>query len=95
MSFADGAQTQKLGEKPFCVIQSLVNDIVTVSDSELVETMAFLASRMKLIVEPTGCLAAAAVLSGKVDVRNKRVGIILSGGNIDLARFSALVQNHK
>jgi threo-3-hydroxy-L-aspartate ammonia-lyase len=57
----------------------------------LVETMKFFASRMKLVVEPTGCLAAAAVFTGKLDVRGKRVGIVLSGGNIDLDRFAQLV----
>ena len=90
-TIADGAQTQHLGNHTFPLIQQIVNDIVTVSDAELVEAMRFFASRMKLIVEPTGCLAAAAVFAGKVDVGGKRVGIILSGGNIDLARFAELV----
>jgi threonine dehydratase len=53
--------------------------------------MRFFASRMKMLVEPTGCLAAAAVLSGKIDVRGKRVGIVVTGGNVDLARFATLV----
>jgi threo-3-hydroxy-L-aspartate ammonia-lyase len=53
--------------------------------------MKFFAARMKLIVEPTGCLGAAAVFNGQLDVRGKRVGVVLSGGNIDLARFAALV----
>lgn len=92
-TIADGAQTQRLGDKPFAVIERLVSDVVTVSDSELVAAMTFFASRMKMIVEPTGCLAAAAVLSGKVDVKGKRAGIILSGGNIDLLRFARLVEN--
>ena len=54
--------------------------------------MRFFASRMKMIVEPTGCLAAAAVFEGKLDVRGKKVGVLISGGNVDLARFAQLVQ---
>ncbi|VVE05294.1 threo-3-hydroxy-L-aspartate ammonia-lyase [Pandoraea soli] len=89
-TIADGAQTQHLGEYTFPVIRSLVDDIVTVTDEELVQTMQFFASRMKIVVEPTGCLAAAAVLQGKLDIRGKRVGVILSGGNVDMARFAKL-----
>jgi threonine dehydratase len=89
-TIADGAQTQHLGEYTFPVIRSLVDDMLTVTDEELVQTMKFFASRMKIVVEPTGCLAAAAVLQGKVDIRGKRVGIILSGGNVDMARFAKL-----
>lgn len=89
-TIADGAQTQHLGGYTFAVIRERVKEIVTVSDAELVETMKFLASRMKLVVEPTGCLAAAAVLQRKVDVRGKRVGIVISGGNVDLQRFAQL-----
>jgi len=90
-TIADGAQTQHLGEYTFAVIRELVDDIVTVSDAELVDTMKFFASRMKTVVEPTGCLAAAAALQQKVDVRGKRVGVIVSGGNVDLLRFAELV----
>ncbi|HKT99658.1 MAG TPA: threo-3-hydroxy-L-aspartate ammonia-lyase [Paraburkholderia sp.] len=89
-TIADGAQTQHLGGYTFAVIRERVSEIVTVSDAELVETMKFFASRMKLVVEPTGCLAAAAVLQRKVDVRGKRVGIVISGGNVDLLRFAEL-----
>jgi threonine dehydratase len=90
-TIADGAQTQYLGQYTFAVIRELVDDIVTVSDTELVDTMKFFASRMKTVVEPTGCLAAAAALQQKVDVRGKRVGVIVSGGNVDLLRFAELV----
>jgi threonine dehydratase len=90
-TIADGAQTQHLGEYTFAVIRELVDDIVTVSDAELVDTMKFFASRMKAVVEPTGCLAAAAALQQKVDVRGKRVGVIVSGGNVDLLRFAEMV----
>jgi threo-3-hydroxy-L-aspartate ammonia-lyase len=90
-TIADGAQTQFLGQHTFPIIRELVDDILTVTDAELVETMSFLAGRMKIFVEPTGCLAAAAVLSGKLPVAGKRVGIVLSGGNVDVARFAELV----
>ena len=61
------------------------------SDAELVATMGFFAERMKLVVEPTGCLAAAAALHGKVDLADRRVGIIVSGGNVGVARYAALL----
>lgn len=91
-TIADGAQTPYLGEHTFAVIRERVSQVVTVSDAELVETMRFFAGRMKIVVEPTGCLAAAAVLHGKLDVAGKRVGIVVSGGNVDLLRFAELVQ---
>jgi threonine dehydratase len=90
-TIADGAQTQALGHLTFPIIRRLVADVVTVPDAALVEAMRFFAERMKMLVEPTGCLAAAAAFSGAVDCRGKRVGVILSGGNVDLARFAALV----
>ncbi|RQP25170.1 threo-3-hydroxy-L-aspartate ammonia-lyase [Piscinibacter terrae] len=90
-TIADAAQSRSLGQHTFPVLRELGVRVVTVSDAELVETMKFFAARMKLVVEPTGCLAAAAVLTGKLDVRGKRVGIVLSGGNIDLERFAQLV----
>jgi len=89
-TIADGAQTQSLGGYTFPVIQRLVSDIVTVTDNELVDAMKFFAERMKMLVEPTGCLAAAAVFSGKLPIAGKRVGIVLSGGNVDLRSFAAL-----
>ena len=91
-TIADGAQTQHLGHHTFPVIRRSVDDILTVSDAELVEAMKFFASRMKMIVEPTGCLAAALAFSGQLDLGGQRVGVLLSGGNVDLARFAALVQ---
>ncbi|WP_374040960.1 threo-3-hydroxy-L-aspartate ammonia-lyase [Massilia sp. PAMC28688] len=90
-TIADGAQTLHLGRHNFDVIQRHVDDVVTVSDSQLVETMKFFAERMKMIVEPTGCLAAAAALHGVAPVGRKRVGILISGGNVDLATFARLV----
>ena len=88
-TIADGAQTQFLGQLTFPVIQALVADIVTVSDAQLVEAMRFAAARMKMVVEPTGALAMAAAMQGAVDVRGKRVGVIISGGNVDIAQFAS------
>jgi len=90
-SIADGALTTHLGQLNFPIIQALVDDIVTVSDAELIKTMAFFAERMKIIVEPTGCLAAAAVLAASMPCRGQRVGIMVSGGNVDLATFTRLL----
>ncbi|WP_323141023.1 threo-3-hydroxy-L-aspartate ammonia-lyase [Massilia phyllosphaerae] len=90
-TIADGAQTSHLGQHNFEVIRRLVDDIVTVSDDQLVETMKFFAERMKMVAEPTGCLAAAAALQGVYPVAGKKVGILISGGNVDLARFAKLV----
>jgi len=90
-TIADGAQSTALGDLTFAIIRRDVADILTVSDAQLVATMRFFAERMKLLVEPTGCLAAAAVLHGLVDVADKRVGVVISGGNVDLATFARLV----
>ena len=86
-TIADGAQTTRVGEMTFPIIRQLVDRVVTVSDRQLILSMRFLAQRMKLVVEPTGCLAAAAVLEQIVDVKGTRVGVILSGGNVDLAQY--------
>jgi threonine dehydratase len=91
-TIADGAQTQHLGQHTFPVIQQLVEDILTVNDGELIDAMKFFVSRMKMIVEPTGCLPAAAAFGRRLDLRGKRVGLIVSGGNIDLASFATLIQ---
>jgi threonine dehydratase len=90
-TIADGAQTQSPGALTFPVIQRLVERGVTVDDRALVRAMRFFGERMKLIIEPTGALAAAAALDAAVDVRGKRVGVIVSGGNVDLARYATLV----
>ncbi|MFL6623079.1 MAG: threo-3-hydroxy-L-aspartate ammonia-lyase [Sulfurifustis sp.] len=90
-TIADGARTVHLGEHTFAVIRETVDDIVTVSDRQLTDTMRFLAERMKIVVEPTGALAAAAVLHGAVAVTGKRVGVLVSGGNVDVASFCALI----
>ena len=90
-TIADGAQTQQPGRYTFPVIQALVSDVVTVSDDALRRAMRFFAGRMKLVVEPTGCLAAAAAFESAVEVQQRRVGVIVSGGNVDLARYAALI----
>jgi threonine dehydratase len=90
-TIADGAQTQHSGQLTFPVIQRLVSRIVTVSDEQLVSTMRFFAERMKMVVEPTGCLGAAALLENVVAARGKRVGVIVSGGNVDIARYAAFL----
>lgn len=90
-TLADGAQTQSPGELTFAVMRALVTDVVTVDDAALVHTMRWMAEQMKLIIEPTGCLAAAAALQGGTHLAGKRVGVVLSGGNVDLARFAALI----
>src|SRR5450830_2029 len=90
-TIADGAMVTHLGAHNFDVIRRNVDDIVTVSDAQLVATMKFFAERMKMMVEPTGCLGAAAAMHGAVDVAGKKLGVIISGGNVDLSRFAALV----
>ncbi|HRD95865.1 MAG TPA: threo-3-hydroxy-L-aspartate ammonia-lyase [Rubrivivax sp.] len=90
-TIADGAQTQQCGLLTFPVMQRHVAAIVTVSDAQLVDTLRFFAQRMKMLVEPTGCLAAAAALQGVLDLRGQRVGIILSGGNADLTAFAGFL----
>ncbi|MBL8342954.1 MAG: threo-3-hydroxy-L-aspartate ammonia-lyase [Rubrivivax sp.] len=90
-TLADGAQTQAAGALTFPVIQRLVRRVVTVTDAQLVSTMRFFAERMKMVVEPTGCLAAAALLDGAIDARGRRVGIVISGGNVDLSHYASLI----
>ncbi len=94
-TIADGAQTQAPGRLTFPVIKALVDDVLTVTDQQLVSTMRFFAERMKMVVEPTGCLAAAAVLEGMLDVRGQRVGIIISGGNVDVDRYAELLKRDR
>ena len=89
-TIADGAQTQSLGKLTFAVIRELVSDIQVVGDRELVESMKFFAGRMKIVVEPTGCLGAALAFSKRLDLRGRRAGVILSGGNVDLVRMAEL-----
>lgn len=90
-TIADGAQTQQLGAHTFEVIRRDVDDVLTASDGELVEAMRLFASYLKIVVEPTGCLGLAAARDLPGDLRGKRVGVIISGGNVDLERYAALL----
>ena len=91
VTIADGAQTQHLGHYTFGIIRRDVTDILTVSDAQLVAAMRFFAERMKMVVEPTGCLAFAGACADAAAIKGQRVGIIISGGNVDLARYAALL----
>jgi threonine dehydratase len=84
-TIADGARTMSLGKLTFSIIQKNVSDFLTVTDDELLKWMFFLWERMKIVVEPTGALAAAALLQGKIDAKGRKVGVVISGGNVDLA----------
>jgi len=90
-TIADGAQTLHLGELTFPIIRRDVDDVVTASDAELVDAMRFFAERMKLVVEPTGALGFAAALRMASGLKGQRVGIVISGGNVDLPRYAALL----
>ena len=90
-TIADGAQTQHLGQHTFPVIRRDVDDVLTASDAQLVEAMRFFATRMKLVVEPTGCLGFAAAREMKAQLRGLRVGVLISGGNVDVERLGALL----
>ncbi len=90
-TIADGAKVTHLGAHNFAIIARHVDEIVTVSDAQLVATMRFFAERMKMVVEPTGCLAAAAALHGALPLAGKKVGILISGGNVDLATFAQMI----
>ena len=90
-TIADGAQTPLVGELTFEIIRRHVDDILTVTDEQLVEAMRFYAERMKMVVEPTGCLTLAAACHAGLDLRGQRVGIVISGGNVDVPRFAQLL----
>jgi threonine dehydratase len=90
-TIADGARTPSLGKVTFPLVMKYVDDMLTVTDAELLKSMFFLWERMKIVVEPTGALAACALLEKKVDAKGKRVGIVLSGGNVDVKAMSALL----
>jgi len=90
-TIADGLQATEPGELTFEVNRRLVDEIVTVTDEEIVEAMVFLFDRLKLVVEPSGAVGVAALLSGKIDPRGRSVGAVLSGGNVGAARFAELV----
>lgn len=88
-TIADGARTPSLGEYTFPLVRALVSDMVTVDDEALLRAMFFLWQRLKIVVEPTGALATAALLEGTVDARDRRVGVLISGGNVALEQALA------
>ncbi|MBW0089473.1 threo-3-hydroxy-L-aspartate ammonia-lyase [Pseudonocardia sp. KRD-184] len=92
-TIADGAQTQALGELTFPIIRRDVTDVLTASDAELVDAMRVFASTLKIVVEPTGCLSFAAVRRLAPELAGLRVGVIVSGGNVDLDRYAALLSS--
>lgn len=91
-TIADGARTPSLGQLTFPLVRRHVDDMVTVSDAELLRALRFLWERMKLVVEPTGALGLAAAWCGRVDVAGMRVGVLLSGGNVDVPALAALLR---
>ena len=97
-TIADGAQTQQIGVLTFEIIKKYVTEIITVTDDQLIDSMKFVAERMKMIVEPTGCLGIAGLLdlhhSKKIDFSGKKIGVIISGGNVDLNSFAKFVSTN-
>ena len=87
-TIADGLQQSSPGALTFPIVQSLVEDILLVNDNELIETLRFILERMKILVEPSGAAAAAAIRHRKFDFAGARVGVTLSGGNVDLAKLA-------
>jgi len=90
-TIADGAATLAPGEMAFAIIKEKVADIELVTDDQLIESMKFLGERMKILVEPTGCLGFSGLQNSKIDLKGKRIGVILSGGNIDLERYAKFI----
>lgn len=90
-TIADGAQTQHLGDYTFGIIRRDVTGILTATDAQLVDAMRLFAARMKILVEPTGALGLAGAFTIKPELQGKRIGVIISGGNVDLERFCELL----
>jgi threonine dehydratase len=94
-TIADGARTPSLGTLTFPLVLHYVRDMLTVSDAELLRSLFWIWERMKIVIEPTGALAAAALLEGKLDgrhdYRGKRVGVLISGGNADIKALCRLI----
>ena len=91
-TIADGMQTESPGELTFPLVQRYARGVVTVSDDELRAAMRFAFERMKLVIEPSGAAALAALLFGKIDLAGRRVGVIASGGNVDADRYADLIR---
>jgi threonine dehydratase len=92
-TIADGAQTQHLGPLTFAIVRRELADVVTATDAQLVEAMQFFAERMKMVVEPTGCLGFAGARHAGLPISGARVGVVISGGNVDLARYAELLRS--
>jgi len=92
-TIADGLRTTRPGVETFPIIQSLVEDVLLVSDAEIVAAMRFLLTRMKILVEPSGAAGVAALLHGKLPAGIRRVGVILTGGNVDLEFLARLAED--
>jgi threonine dehydratase len=90
-TIADGLQAPEPGELTFEVNRRLVDEVVTVTDEEIVEAMVFLYDRLKLVAEPSGAVGVAALLKNEFDARGRAAGVVLSGGNVGAARFAELV----
>jgi threo-3-hydroxy-L-aspartate ammonia-lyase len=90
-TIADGLQSAEPGELTFAVNRRLVDEVVTVGDDEIVDAMAFLFDRVKLVTEPSGAVGVAALLTGRIHAPGARIGVVISGGNVGVARFAELV----
>jgi threonine dehydratase len=94
-TIADGLAVNTPGKKTFPIVRALATGILLVRDEELIETMRFLLERMKILVEPSGAAAAAAIRHGKLSGRGRRVGVLLSGGNVDLSKLATWLQSDR
>jgi threo-3-hydroxy-L-aspartate ammonia-lyase len=90
-TIADGQQAATPGALTWPIISRLVDDVVTVSDAEIVAAMRLLFERLKVVAEPSGACALAALLAGRLETSGQRIGVVLSGANIDAQRFSELI----
>jgi threonine dehydratase len=94
-TIADGARTTSLGSVTFPLVMQHVSNMLTVTDEQLLHAMFFMWERMKVVIEPTGALAACAVLNRKIPLKDRKVGVILSGGNVDLRWAAAQMHKYK
>lgn len=92
-TIADGAQTQAAGDLTFAVVSELVTDILTATDAQLVDELRFYVERMKMVVEPTGALSLAAARHAGIPIQGKKVGILISGGNVDMVNYGRLLSD--
>jgi len=90
-TIADGASPTKLGALPFRIMMQNIAGILTVTDAQLIDQMKFCAEKMKMVIEPTGCLGLAGAQFGGIDIKGKRVGVVITGGNVTLERFAHFI----